>query len=34
MCMCLICGGVSGIAVEWVWDLDQGLEGCGGVMFA
>ena len=30
MCVCL--GGVGGIGGEWVGGLDQGLEGCGGVI--
>ena len=29
MCLCFGCGGVGG---EWVGGLDQGLEGCCGVM--
>ena len=29
MCLCFGCGGVGG---DWVGGLDQGLEGCGGVM--
>ena len=29
LCLCLGCGGVGG---EWVGDLDQDLEGWGGVM--
>ena len=29
--MCLCCGGVRD--VEWVGGLDQGMEGCSGVMY-
>ena len=32
VCLCLGCGGVGGVGVECVGDLDQGLEMCGGVM--
>ena len=31
--LCLGCGGVGAVGGEWVGDLDQGLEWCGGVMF-
>ena len=31
-CWTYVCGGVSGVGVEWVGGLDQGLEGWGGVM--
>ena len=30
--MCLGCGSVGGVGGEWVGDLNQGLEGWGGVM--
>ena len=30
--VCLDFGGVSGVCGEWVWGLDQGLEGWGDVM--
>ena len=33
VCLCLVCGGVCGVGREWVGGLDQGLEGCGDVMF-
>ena len=32
VCLCFGCGGVSGVGGEWVGGLDQGWEGCGGVM--
>ena len=32
VCLCFGCGGVGGVGGEWVWVLDQGLEGWGGVM--
>ena len=32
VCLCFGCGGVGGIDGEWIWGLDQGLEGWGGVM--
>ena len=32
VCLCLGCGDVGGVGEEWVWGLDQGLEGWGGVM--
>ena len=35
MCLCFGCGGVGGVGGvgrEWVGDLDQYLEGWGGVM--
>ena len=27
VCLCSGCGDVGGVGGEWVWDLDQGLEG-------
>ena len=27
VCLCFGCGGVGGICGEWVWGLDQGLQG-------
>ena len=27
VCLCFGCGGVGGVGGEWVWGLDQGLEG-------
>ena len=30
--MCLCCGGVGDVCGEWLGDLDQGLDGWGGVM--
>ena len=32
VCLCLGCGGVCGVGGKWVWGLDEGLEGWGGVM--
>ena len=32
VCLCFGCGVVGGVDWEWVGDLDQGLEGWGGVM--
>ena len=32
VCLCFGCGGVGGVGGEWVWSLDQSLEGWGGVM--
>ena len=32
VCLCLSCSGVGGVGGEWLGDLDQGLEGWGGVM--
>ena len=35
VCLWLFCGGVGGVAEEWLEGrgLDQGMEGWGGVMF-
>ena len=32
VCLCFGCGGVGGVGGEWVWGLDQGLDGWGGLM--
>ena len=32
VCLCFGCGDMSGVGGEWVWSLDQGLDGWGGVM--
>ena len=32
VCLCFGCGGVGGVAGEWVGGFDQGLETWGGVM--
>ena len=31
VCLCFGCGGVGSVGREWVWCLDQCLEGWGGV---
>ena len=32
VCSCFGCGGVGGVGGKWVGGLDQGLDGCSGVM--
>ena len=32
LCGCNGVGGIGGVGGKWIGGLDQGLEGCGGVM--